>query len=77
MAKEKSKSDTSTATLGFEAKLRVAAETLRNNMDAEAYLGPAPADTFLRGDKLFAFGDPPVGNANYACVPHLIHHLRA
>ncbi len=29
----------------------------------------------LRGDKRFAFGDPPVGNANYAWIQHFIHHL--
>jgi hypothetical protein len=29
----------------------------------------------LRGDKCFAFGDPPVGNANYAWIQHFIHHL--
>jgi type I restriction enzyme M protein len=31
----------------------------------------------LRGDKRFAFGDPPVGNANYAWIQHFIHHLAA
>ncbi len=29
----------------------------------------------LRGDKRFAFGDPPVGNANYGWIQHFIHHL--
>ncbi len=29
----------------------------------------------LRGDKRWAFGDPPVGNANYAWIQHFIHHL--
>ena len=29
----------------------------------------------LRGDKRFVFGDPPVGNANYAWIQHFIHHL--
>jgi type I restriction enzyme M protein len=29
----------------------------------------------LRGDKRFAFGDPPVGNANYAWIQHFIDHL--
>jgi type I restriction enzyme M protein len=29
----------------------------------------------LRGDRRFAFGDPPVGNANYAWIQHFIHHL--
>ncbi len=34
------------------------------------YSGP-----LLRGDKRFSFGDPPVGNANYAWIQHFIHHL--
>jgi type I restriction-modification system DNA methylase subunit len=29
----------------------------------------------LSGDKRFAFGDPPVGNANYAWIQHFIHRL--
>jgi type I restriction enzyme M protein len=29
----------------------------------------------LRGDKRWAHGDPPVGNANYAWIQHFIHHL--
>jgi type I restriction enzyme M protein len=29
----------------------------------------------LRGDKRWKFGDPPVGNANYAWIQHFIHHL--
>jgi type I restriction enzyme M protein len=33
------------------------------------------AGALLRGDKRFAFGDPPVGNANYAWIQHFIHHL--
>jgi len=28
----------------------------------------------LRGDRRWAFGDPPVGNANYAWIQHFIHH---
>src|SRR5688572_25601161 len=31
----------------------------------------------LRGDRRWAFGDPPVGNANYAWIQHFIHHLAA
>ncbi len=34
------------------------------------YSGP-----LLRGDKRWVFGDPPVGNANYAWIQHFIHHL--
>jgi type I restriction enzyme M protein len=29
----------------------------------------------LRGDKRWAYGDPPTGNANYAWIQHFIHHL--
>jgi type I restriction enzyme M protein len=29
----------------------------------------------LRGDKRWDFGDPPVGNANYAWIQHFIHHM--
>jgi type I restriction enzyme M protein len=29
----------------------------------------------LRSDKRWVFGDPPVGNANYAWIQHFIHHL--
>ena len=29
----------------------------------------------LRGDKRWRFGDPPTGNANFAWVQHIIHHL--
>ena len=29
----------------------------------------------LRGDRRWAYGDPPVGNANYAWIQHFIHHL--
>jgi type I restriction enzyme M protein len=29
----------------------------------------------LRGDKRWTYGEPPVGNANYAWIQHFIHHL--
>jgi len=29
----------------------------------------------LRGDKRWAFGEPPAGNANFAWVQHIVHHL--
>ncbi|MDF5832809.1 type I restriction-modification system subunit M [Pseudomonas syringae] len=29
----------------------------------------------LRSDRRWAYGDPPVGNANYAWIQHFIHHL--
>jgi type I restriction enzyme M protein len=29
----------------------------------------------LRGDRRWSYGDPPVGNANYAWIQHFIHHL--
>jgi type I restriction enzyme M protein len=37
MAKKATKTDASTANLGFEAKLWLAADKLRNNMDAAEY----------------------------------------
>lgn len=29
----------------------------------------------LRGDKRWTYGDPPLGNANYAWIQHFIHHM--
>jgi type I restriction enzyme M protein len=29
----------------------------------------------LRGDRRWQYGDPPAGNANYAWVQHIVHHL--
>jgi hypothetical protein len=29
----------------------------------------------LRGDKRWRYGDPPAGNANFAWVQHIVHHL--
>ncbi|MFZ1415063.1 MAG: class I SAM-dependent DNA methyltransferase [Defluviicoccus sp.] len=29
----------------------------------------------LRGDKRWVYGDPPAGNANFAWVQHIVHHL--
>jgi type I restriction enzyme M protein len=29
----------------------------------------------LRGDKRWQYGDPPAGNANFAWVQHIVHHL--
>ncbi len=29
----------------------------------------------LRGDRRWTYGDPPVGNANYAWIQHFIHHM--
>jgi type I restriction enzyme M protein len=29
----------------------------------------------LRGDRRWQFGDPPAGNANFAWVQHIVHHL--
>lgn len=30
----------------------------------------------LRGDRRWTFGDPPVGNANYAWIQHFIQSVR-
>jgi hypothetical protein len=58
--------DTSTASLGFERKLWLAADKLRNNIDAAEY---------KHGVLGLKFGVPPKGNANFAWVQHFIHHL--
>jgi type I restriction enzyme M protein len=29
----------------------------------------------LRGDKRWSYGEPPVGNANFAWIQHIVHHL--
>jgi type I restriction-modification system DNA methylase subunit len=69
----------STATIGFEAKLWLAADKLRNNLDAAGTSGASK--TARRGSPqgerggVHQFGVPPKGNANFAWVQHFIHHL--
>ena len=36
---------------------------------------PTAQKTRLRDDKRWRFGKPAVGNANFAWVQHIIHHL--
>lgn len=71
---------------GIEAKLGEApADTfLRDahpDLKADFILANPPfnvsdwSGALLRGDRRFTFGDPPVGNANYAWIQHFIHHL--
>jgi type I restriction enzyme M protein len=71
---------------GIEAKLGEApADTfLRDahpDLKADFILANPPfnvsdwSGALLRGDRRFAFGDPPVGNANYAWIQHFVHHL--
>ena len=85
-AKSTSASPQSTATIGFEAKLWLTADKLRNNMDAGEYkhfvLGLIAnplfndSDWFCKDDDVrWQFGVPPMGNANFAWVQHFIHHL--
>lgn len=71
---------------GIEAKLgEMPADTfLRDqhpDLKADFVLANPPFNVsdwsgqLLRGDKRWAYGDPPVGNANYAWIQHFIHHL--
>ncbi len=71
MARTKSNAaDKSAANLGFEAKLWLTADKLRNNMDAAEYKHVVLGLIFLK-----YIGVPPKGNANFAWVQHFIHHL--
>ena len=75
------------ANLGFEKKLWQAADKLRGHMDAGEckhvvyILGNPPFNVsdwrgdLLKKDKRWKFGVPPEGNANFAWVQHMIHHL--
>ena len=71
---------------GIEANLGLApADTfLRDahpNLKADFVLANPPFNVsdwsgqLLRGDRRWTYGDPPVGNANYAWIQHFIHHL--
>jgi type I restriction enzyme M protein len=88
MAKKATKTADSTANLGFEAKLWLAADKLRNNMDAAEYKHVVLGLIFLKyisdtfeeqfrkdDDVRWRYGVPPKGNANFAWVQHFIHHL--
>ena len=88
IAKEKAPNAPSTATIGFEAKLwltansRSAAETAAgnrsNNMDpAEPSGARQPAKGSPQCDRggVHQFSVPPKGNAKFAWVQHFIHHL--
>ncbi|MEX2307729.1 MAG: class I SAM-dependent DNA methyltransferase [Pirellulales bacterium] len=54
---------------------------LHPNLEADYVLANPPFNVsdwsgqLLRGDARWRFGDPPVGNANYAWIQHFIHHL--
>jgi predicted lipid carrier protein YhbT len=58
-AKRKASSETSTATIGFEAKLWLAADKLRNNMDAAEYLLPEEARATVRQFRRVQIGRRP------------------
>jgi type I restriction enzyme M protein len=71
---------------GIEARLgEKAADTFLNDqhpdLKADFVLANPPFNVsdwsgqLLRGDKRWIYGDPPVGNANYAWIQHFIHHL--
>jgi type I restriction enzyme M protein len=76
--------------LNFEAQLWAAADKFRQALhpDLKADLVPVRKDFAnppfnlsdwggenLRQDVRWKFGMPPVNNANYAWIQHLIHHL--
>jgi type I restriction enzyme M protein len=71
---------------GIEAKLgEKPADTFLNDqhpdLKADFVLANPPFNVsdwsgqLLRGDKRWTYGEPPVGNANYAWIQHFIHHL--
>jgi type I restriction enzyme M protein len=71
---------------GIEAKLgEQPADTFLRDQDpdlkADFVLANPPFNVsdwsgqLLRGDVRWKYGDPPVGNANYAWIQHFIHHL--
>jgi len=81
-AKRTSSANNSSANIGFEAELWLAADKLRSNMDADLradfVLANPPfndSDWFRKDDDArWQFGLPPRGNANFAWVQHFIHH---
>ena len=77
----KAKKNDTGANLGFEAKLWLAADKMRNNLKADYVLANPPFNDSdwggaqLREDVRWKYGTPPTGNANFAWVQHFIHHL--
>ena len=70
--------DSSTATIGFEAKLWLAADKLRNNMNPAELSGARQTATGSpKGERggVHQFGIPPRSNAKFARALHLILHL--
>jgi type I restriction enzyme M protein len=75
------------ANLGFEAQLFLAADKLRGNLDElkdlrfDYILANPPFNVSdwggerLREDARWKYGAPPVANANYAWLQHIIWHL--
>ncbi|WP_414040770.1 N-6 DNA methylase [Acidithiobacillus sp. M4-SHS-6] len=77
---KKQPEDTSHQSL--ESKLWAAADKLRGHLDAADYILANPpfnisdwGGDLLRDDKRWQYGIPPTGNANFAWVQHMVHHL--
>ena len=90
MAKRRNNSetaDTADVTVGYEALLWQMDDSLRGSMETAEYKHVALGliflqyisdwcDEHLRDDKRWQYGVPPAaGNANFAWVQHLVHHL--
>ena len=78
--------ETTGATVGYVAQRWQLADALRGSMDAVEYkhvvLGPFFLKYIsdwggerLRDDKRWQYGVQPAGNANFAWVQHIVHHL--
>jgi len=74
------------ANVGYEAQLWQIADALRGSMNAAEYKHVCLSLLFLKyisdwggerlqGDKRWQYGAPPSGNANFAWVQHIAHHL--
>ncbi len=57
------KTEKTSATVGYDAQLWQIADALRGSMDAADWGGES-----LREDKRWKYGVPPARNANFACV---------
>jgi type I restriction-modification system DNA methylase subunit len=64
--------NTTSANVGYEAQLWQMADALRGSMDAAEYKHVCGGLLFL---KYISDGTPPAGNANFAWVQHIVHHL--
>ncbi len=77
---------TTAANVGYEAQLWQMADALRGSTDAAEYKHVVLGLIFLKyisdwggerlqGDKRWQYSSPPKGNANFAWVQPIVHHL--